>query len=275
MMRTLILLLAVAASGAEQRHFAYADATTFLGTETAASNLMKLVFALHVPGNQANADKRDDWTSIGSGFFVQGTNQVLLGITCNHILDQAAKMKRQVFVGIDLPEGYQRFRAQTIHTDTNNDVAVIASVASDPMREKLKQSTFGSMFFDDGSSLVEGRGVLMIGYPLSLGTEDDKNHPVVRFGMIAQNTGRNTFLIDGSANRGNSGSPVVTLMYKGSRLSGMITSFMNDRINLHDENGNLTAQFPYNAGLARAIKASVILDAMAEANKKIAAGGVR
>jgi hypothetical protein len=87
--------------------------------------------------------------------------------------------------------------------------------------------------------------------------------------MIAQNTGKSMFLIDGGASHGNSGSPVLTLGYNDGRLAGMITSVITDRITLFDEKGELTADFPYNAGLARAVRASLILDAIRQARKKL------
>jgi hypothetical protein len=123
--------------------------------------------------------------------------------------------------------------------------------------------------FDNGSSLVEGKGVLIAGYPLALGTEEDRNHPIIRFGMIAQNAGGTVFLIDGTASHGNSGSPVITLGSDYPRLAGMITSIVTDRITLYDEKGALTADLPYNAGLARAVRASLILNAVKKAEKKL------
>lgn len=49
----------------------------------------------------------------------------------------------------------------------------------------------------------------------------------------------------------------------------MITSFAEDRITLFDENGQISASLPYNSGLARAVKASLILKAINEAKKKL------
>jgi hypothetical protein len=34
--------------------------------------------------------------------------------------------------------------------------------------------------------------VVISGYPLALGVEDDKNHPVIRLGIIAQFTGKSS-----------------------------------------------------------------------------------
>ena len=119
--------------------------------------------------------------------------------------------------------------------------------------------------FDDDGSLVEGRGVMIPGYPLALGVEDDKNHPVIRLGMIAQFTGKSYFLIDGVASHGNSGSPVFALTYKNPKLVGMVTSYLTDTITLLDEAGNLAAKLPYNSGIARAVKMQVIVDALQKA----------
>ncbi len=49
----------------------------------------------------------------------------------------------------------------------------------------------------------------------------------------------------------------------------MITSIVTDRITLYDEKGALTADLPYNAGLARAVRASLILNAVKKAEKKL------
>jgi len=47
----------------------------------------------------------------------------------------------------------------------------------------------------------------------------------------------------------------------------MIRSVVTDRITLFDGNGALSADFPYNAGLARAVRASLILDAVKKAER--------
>jgi hypothetical protein len=129
----------------------------------------------------------------------------------------------------------------------------------------LQSKRFGADLFDDGSSLVEGRGVLIPGYPLSLGVEDDENHPVVRFGIVAQFSGKDYFLLDGVASHGNSGSPVFALKHKENRLIGMITSHVADTINLFNENGQLSARLPYNSGLARGVTIKAIVWAIQKA----------
>jgi hypothetical protein len=85
--------------------------------------------------------------------------------------------------------------------------------------------------------------------------------------MVAQDFGADTFLIDGMASHGNSGSPVFSLSADGTRFIGMVTSFASDKISMFDENHQLTAQLPYNSGLARVVRASVIRKALDQVYK--------
>ena len=129
----------------------------------------------------------------------------------------------------------------------------------------MQSLSFSKELFDDGSSLIEGRGVLIPGYPLALGIENDENHPVIRFGIVAQFTGKDYFLLDGVASHGNSGSPVFSLKQDDNKLIGMVTSFQNERINLFDDNQQLSASLPYNSGLARCVTMKAILEAVKNA----------
>lgn len=254
-----------------------ADAVTFLSTESVAAEMGKAVFAVHVLGPFTKEGK-PNWIPLGSGFFVPGPevqkNYVIFGITCKHVIEAAGKINeklknKDIYIGMDTDKGYRRLPVRVLYMDPANDLAVLVVKRNIEEAVDIQNLLVSNESFDDGTSLVEGRGVLIIGYPLSLGTEDDKNHPVVRFGMIAQNTSKNTFLIDGVASHGNSGSPVFTLKVNNVRLSGMITSFESDNITLYDENEIMRAKLPYNSGLARALKFSIILEAINEAKKKL------
>jgi S1-C subfamily serine protease len=266
-----LLALVLLDREARGRDFSFADSVTFLGTEAAASNLTKVVFAVEFQGNQKNDSKADDWMSGGTGFFVTGKSNQVLGVTCEHVVRKALQLRIHPFVGFDTDKGYRRFPSDVLYSNRTNDIAVLSpTVPLDVIRDLTIQSLpFPVSRFDDGTSVVEGRGVLITGYPLGLGTEDDKNHPVVRLGMIAQNTGKSVFLIDGIASHGNSGSPVYSLKYKEGRLVGMVTSYVNERINLFDDSGGLLAQLPYNSGLARAVRTSVIAEAINIASEKL------
>jgi hypothetical protein len=241
---------------------------TFLGAERVASNLVRSVFVVQVPGDGSN-----DWQTLGSGFFVSGAptarGAVVIGVTCNHVVEMSVKLDKPLYVGTDTRTGFHRSRCRLLYADPTNDIAVLNPMHGPGESSQIENLPIPLEVFDDGSSLVEGKGVLTAGYPLSLGTEDDRNHPIVRFGMISQNPGKGVFLIDGTASHGNSGSPVMTLGSDYDRLAGMVRSVVVDRINLYDENGLLSADFPYNAGLARAVRASLILDAVKQAEKKL------
>jgi hypothetical protein len=229
------------------------EAVTFLGTERSAAQLKKAVFAVQLEGNTQNKDKNDDWILIGSGFFVKGTNSVVLGVTCKHVVAPAINAKKNIFIGLEAEQGYRRAVCKIPYIDPDHDIAILAPQRSTDEDIQFQNLTFPEDIFDDNTSLVEGRGVIIPGYPLGLGVEEDANYPVIRIGIIAQYTGKKHFLIDGIASHGNSGSPVFTQKAKNEKLIGMITSHVADKITLFDENGQLTAQFPYNSGLARAI----------------------
>jgi S1-C subfamily serine protease len=268
-MRYLIIFLLAACTvtpaHANGRAFPYADAVTFLGTEGAAKQLKKAVFAVQLQGNIQNQDKSDDWLLIGSGFFVAGANSVVVSVTCHHVVAKPLREGTQVFVGIDTENGYVRAPVKVVQLDAVNDIAILVPHRTGNDQWKFQNLTFSENLFDDDGSLVEGRGVMIPGYPLALGVEDDKNHPVIRLGMIAQFTGKSYFLIDGVASHGNSGSPVFALNYENYKLVGMVTSYHTDRITLLDEKGQLAAQLPYNSGIARAVKMQVIADVLKNA----------
>lgn len=244
------------------------EAITFFGTEESAAQLKKAVFAVQLQGNIENKDRNDDWIIIGSGFFINGEDSKILGITCKHVVANALAEKKDIFIGLETDDGYIRARCKIPFIDPDNDIAILAPQQDVDKKVQFKNKVFPENLFDDTSSLVEGRGVIIPGYPLALGVEGDSNHPVIRIGIIAQYTGKTYFLIDGIASHGNSGSPVFTQKAKNEKLVGMVTSYVNDRISLYDENGILAAQLPYNSGLAKAITVSVIKQAVAKASGK-------
>jgi S1-C subfamily serine protease len=253
----------------DARDFAFADAVTFLGTEGAADQLKKVVFAAQLPGNQSNQARDDDWKVIGSGFFMLGKDGSVLGITCKHVIEAAEKAEKDLFGGVDTEEGYIRLLCEVVYKDPGHDIAIVRFKVNGAKDIKIQNLVFPRSMIDDGSALVEGRGVLMPGYPLALGIEDDRNHPVIRFGMVAQNTGKAAFLVDGFASHGNSGSPVFALKHGDQKLIGMVTSHVSDTINLFNENGQLSARLPYNSGLARVLNAEIIKTALKKVDDKL------
>lgn len=250
------------------RDFPYADSTTFVGLEKKAKTTKKTVFAVQTEGNINNTDKSDDWTSLGSGFFIKGQNNDLLGITCYHIVKRFIKSNKLLYIGIDTNKGYRRFKCYIVYRDSNNDIAILQPFQEDKENIEVQNLLVETDMLGKDTELVEGRGIIIPGYPLSLGIEDNANYPVVRIGVIAQFSGKDTFLIDGIASHGNSGSPVYSLKYKKLKVLGMITSHVSDNIILYNENGKKAALLPYNSGLVKAAKSSLIEKAIANFYKE-------
>jgi S1-C subfamily serine protease len=231
-----------------------AESIPFLGIENVASNLKKTVFAVQIEGSSP-----DTWLVLGSGFFIKGepNQHYLAGITCAHVIESAAN--KPIFIGMSTNKGYKRFKCDVVSTDKDADVAIIIPQKKDPNEINLLNTiAFTLETFEDANSLIEGRGVIIAGFPLGMGIELDKEYPVIRMGIVAQYTGRRTFFIDTFINPGNSGSPIVAVKFEQNNLLGMITSYKADSIQLFDENHRPVAGLPYNSGLARAVTASEI-----------------
>lgn len=261
----LIFILSFNQVECADRGIPYADAVPFLGIEEASKVLKKVVCAIQFPGEQLK-DRKDAWIPLGTGFLVNSNRNTLLAVTCKHIVQSAEKLNKPLYIGIDTDKGYHRAPCDVVYVDPSLDIAVLLPKRNPQDNLKLQSLSFDKILFDDDSSLVEGRSVIIPGYPLALGIEDDKNHPVVRFGIVAQFTGKNYFLLDGVASHGNSGSPVFSLKSKENKLIGMVTSFQPDTINLFDDNGKLSASLPYNSGLARCVTMRAILAALNNVN---------
>ena len=259
----LILGLAYPATCAD-RKFPYADAVPFLGIEEASKELKKAVCAVQLAG-EPTKDGKNTWVALGSGFLINGERDVLLAVTCKHVVLPAVNQKKLLYIGIDTDKGYHRAPCDVAYIDPSLDIAVLLPKRDLRDDRKLQSLSFDKSLFDDNSSLVEGRGVIIPGYPLALGIEDDQNHPVIRFGIVAQFTGKDYFLLDGVASQGNSGSPVFSLKQDENRLIGMVTSFQNDTIDLFDKEQRLSARLPYNSGLARCVTMKAILSAVKNA----------
>ena len=252
---------------------------TFVGAERVAAQLKSTVFAVQVAQTNQNTT---NWTVLGTGFMLDRSNNTF-AITCDHIVSAADRLftqpgfQKAIFAGFDTrSNGYMRFECKLVYRDGNSDVAVLTplslySLTTNGARELFPVKTLKVVqdMFGDDSSIVEGRGLLIIGYPLGLGIEANENNPIVRFGMVAQAfaANHNTFLIDGMASHGNSGSPVISLTVPHAFLIGMATGFRNESINLLAENGQAVAALPYNSGIAYAVKLSVILKDVDEAMK--------
>ncbi|TFH64253.1 MAG: serine protease [Candidatus Zixiibacteriota bacterium] len=111
-------------------------------------------------------------------------------------------------------------------------------------------------------SLHEGAEVFYLGFPLGLGAGTTST-PLVRFGHVAQILDdQRTFLIDGFASHGNSGSPVFTI--PDGKFVGLIMGFRPDFITAENKSEHLYLQMPYNSGIAVAIKSNEIIKVVME-----------
>ena len=249
---------------------ASAGEISITGMEEMAQTIKKAVFAAQIEGDLSNQDESDDWILLGTGFFIRGKvrkkSGVYLGITCRHIVEAAKKANKKLYIGMDTKSGYRRFHCRIEHIDQNYDLAIIT-----PQKKAIDEAVevetlrFTQDHLASNAALVEGRAVIIPGYPLGLGVAEDRNHPVVRFGIIAQYATGDTFLVDGVVSHGNSGSPVFLLKHR--KVAGMIVSYQPDHISLFDEGGHLTARFPYNSGISKAITGQVIAKVLREFNK--------
>lgn len=240
---------------------------TFTAVELRAKEIQHAVFAVQIEGDQKNEDPNDDWQPLGTGFFVRRKDNVLLGVTCRHIILATVKMKKKPYIGFDdKKHGYIRLPCDVDYIDQKYDVAILRPLKAQYKDIDPASKTFPRDKIGDNTNLVAGRGVIIPGYPLGLGVTVNHNYPVFRLGIIAQYAGGDSFLIDGVASHGNSGSPIFCL--KETKIVGMIGAHKVDRINLFDENGQIVAALPYNAGLAQGISAEVIGKILDELDKK-------
>lgn len=249
--------------------WSFPDDFTFVGLEKYAQELKKNVFSVQIEGDLQNADKADDYKIVGSGFLIT-KNNFIIGITCKHVVSKFFKMEngkflyiKNIFIGLDTNEGFRRFSVDVGYVSGDNDFCLLLPKKERPEEKVILQNlVLNDGYLGNPDLIIEGKGVLIIGYPLGLGVEYDQNFPVSRIGIIAQYTKRNYFLIDAVANLGNSGSPVYSL--RDGKIVGMVTSFKTDHIPLFDEDKNLVAALPYNSGLSSALPVDVIKKALDE-----------
>lgn len=189
------------------------------------------------------------WGTVGSGFLVLKTTVFI--VTNEHVIRGSDSLR----VALNTDEGKQLVRAVPILVEKGLDVAILYPQGRP--RLKINQKSVGLSFFETDHR--PGTGVVTVGYPLGLGTEANKNYPISRIGIVAQAVPDSaTFLIDGIASHGNSGSAVFST--RSSKLLGVIAKFHNDTITAFDDNGNLIARLPYNSGLAVAVSASAVME---------------
>lgn len=229
----------------------------FLGLEKIAKNVKKSVFMLQIEGNLSNQEEKDDYIPLGSGFLIM-KNHIVFGITCAHVIDLGLKLSKPILVGLDTENGYQRIRCKIVKKDDKNDICIIAIEGSSMGNVNLQNLVLNQSYLANNQTIIEGRSVLIVGYPLGLGIVYNENYPVITIGIVAQYSGDKKFLIDGTINPGNSGSPVFDLFQK--KFIGMVQSYQSDFIKIHDKKGKIVTRLPYNSGLGNAISSGFIAE---------------
>jgi S1-C subfamily serine protease len=188
---------------------------------------------------------------IGSSFIVKKKLEYY-AVTNYHVV-RGKEKGFSILIGFNASMKKQYYRVKQTYLDTINDIAVLkmgepVSFINTKIDTTLTEPAWiGISMFESSVNIKEGTGVIIIGYPLSLGAKYTGNRPVSRIGIIAQelNSETNTFLLDGMANQGNSGSPVFN--EQNLKLIGMVTATQQDRINLYDNNEVVRASLPYNS----------------------------
>lgn len=212
--------------------------------------------------------KTDDYKKVnpvllGSGFLALKSKKIY-AVTNFHVVKKIPKDFHSL-IGVNLKNGKVHFIANLVRADEANDIAILEITDEfytrfpvDPDSVHPNQAAIGVSMFADSADFTEGEGVILVGFPLGLGSEILGNQPVSRIGIIAQALSQSgTFLVDGTASRGNSGSAVLDL--KTGKLLGMIRGFPNDYIEAFDEQNQIVARLPYNSGLTICISSFAIL----------------
>lgn len=231
---------------------------TFIGLEKIAGEVKKAVFSIQV------TDSAGAFIPIGTGFLLKKGNLVI-GITCAHVVTPFLDKEKDLFVGLNTSKGFERFRGKVVMTDETNDISILVFEKRTEEQIRIENLVLDSKYLESIPNFSEGRAILIPGYPLGIGARQNENNPVIRFGIVAQCSGKTNFLIDGVANPGNSGSPVFDI--KEMKFIGMVTSYETDFINLFNEKKQLIARLPYNSGLSSAVSTTVIVSLLERLEK--------
>ena len=200
---------------------------------------------------------------LGSGFLtiISGKQYA---VTNYHVANSLERNQR-ILVGVNLKQGKLFIVASIIAVDSIGDIAILGltdswlSKTTIPSGDiHLDQASIGVSTYSDTTEFQQGQGVVLLGFPLAIGSESFHNQPIARIGIIALATDPSSeFLIDGIASHGNSGSPVFDAT--GGKLLGMVVGFPSDYISAFDENKQLIARLPYNSGLSVCVSSRRIL----------------
>lgn len=191
-------------------------------------------------------------TVAGTGFLTLNERKQVLVVTNKHVIAKG----RPIYVRVNAKDKVMDYLADVIRQSDTFDIALLALEKANPGQQWVSSDLIIPLdLYGTQKDIVEGREVVYIGYPLGLGAEE-KNYPISRTGLIGQVIpGRQTYLVDGFANHGNSGSPVFSR--KDGKLLGLVFSFEPDFIDSYEE-GRMITRVPFNSGISRVISVEAI-----------------
>lgn len=205
------VVLAVSIS-ARAEGFPKPEAVTFLGVEQYAQDARRSVVSIHRRHGTNVAVQ-----PIGSGFLVGPSNQraVAMVVTCAHVAMEKGLgqiVPANLAIGLLTTNNVVEFLPVAGYRAFFQRDLALLELSSQGRR--FNNSFFSVDQLGSSDSIVEGRGVMFIGYPLQRGLEEVKtadttmitNAPVFRIGIVARRPLDETFLIDGTVSHGNSGS---------------------------------------------------------------------
>lgn len=173
-------------------------------------------------------------------------------VTCKHVLSKARKANLdKIMVRLNRLErrGTESFPIH-LHQDggsawTEHPTADVAVISVSPQALESKELQW-ELFFAKLNALTreqvaeaelsEGDGVFMLGFPTGW-VPGKHDYPVARHGVLAQvqgwlNKEHDTFLLDGSGFRGNSGGPVVTAARPPFPIGKPSTAYLSSLIGM-------------------------------------------
>lgn len=203
-------------------------------------------------------------------------------LTCEHVIaykDSTQKTVgyfKNIFINMANHDSTTTLvRLKIDYTDEKNDFALL-SIAYTQDNKKLISKITGqyiqkSVWLND-DSYSEGDYIFYTGYPM-LKEITKKNYPISRTGIIAQKIeNNNTFLIDGFAQHGYSGSPVFLVKDYLDRspaiwqikLIGITASYPSEFANVIEQVGfrGTNKKVILNPGFTNVIKMEVIIKAI-------------
>jgi len=233
----------------------------FFQLEDKVADLKQTCVEIKVPPINSNSTK---W-AFGTGFLVVRP-KILFVVTCNHCTMTADSVERDtVIVSLNIEGGKREDVMGVVFARSRGKDAAVLAIKDPKGKPTVKM--FGLSRFDTADTknteLRDGAGVVIIGFPLNIGSQEAGKAsllPVTRIGIVAYHSPNNIdFLIDGFANPGNSGSPVISA--RSGNLLGMVKAYKDDTIKVTGEKGKIEDRLiPTNSGLTVALTAKQIAD---------------